>query len=92
MCYLYKVFIFLRLGYLEQHQNLEGRFTLSYQHNPHYAHGGLQIADYVAYAVFQVFENGKYQWYEMIKNKIGKIQDICNKKYFTRSNPLQLST
>lgn len=82
----------IRLNYLYQHQNLDGQFNLSYQHNPHYTHSGLQIADYVSYAVFQVFEHNKTQWYEIIQNKIGKIQDICNKKYFTRSNPLQLST
>ena len=82
----------IRLGYLNQHKNLDGQFTLSYQHNPHYTHSGLQIADYIAYAIFQVFENNKWQWYEIIKNKIGRIQDICNKKYFTQSNPLQLST
>jgi len=44
--------------------------------------------DYIAYAVFQVFENNNRKWYEIVKNKIGKIQDICNKKYFTQSNPL----
>ncbi|MEK7499468.1 MAG: DUF3800 domain-containing protein, partial [Patescibacteria group bacterium] len=82
----------IRLGYLNQHQNLNGKFSLSYKHNPHYTHGGLQIADYIAYAIFQVFENNRSQWYEIIKDKVGKIQDICNKKYFTRSNPLQLST
>jgi hypothetical protein len=30
--------------------------------------------------------------HKIIEKKIGKIQDICNKKYYTRSNPLQLST
>jgi hypothetical protein len=78
----------VRINYLEQHPNLTAEFNLSYFHNPHYTHGGLQVADYIAFAVFQVFEYGKNDWYELIKNKIGKIQDICNKKYFTRSNPL----
>lgn len=82
----------VRLEYLQQHPNLDGGFKLSYFHNPHYSHGGLQIADYIAYAVFQVFERNNYQWYGLIKDKIGKIHDICNKKYFTQSNPLQLST
>lgn len=82
----------IRLNYLNQHKNLDGQFNLSYQHNPHYTHSGLQIADYISYAVFQVFENQKIEWYQIIQNKIGKIQDICNKKYFTRSNPLKLST
>ncbi len=82
----------VRLDYLQSHSSLEANFTLAYKHNPHYTHGGLQIADYVAHAVFQVFENKNAKWYQIIQNKIGKIQDICNKKYFTKSNPLQLST
>ena len=82
----------VRLDYLEQHPNLAPNLTLKYFHNPHYSHGGLQIADYIAYAIFQVFERENIQWYEIVKNKIGRIQDICNKRYFTRSNPLQLSS
>lgn len=82
----------VRLDYLEQHPNLKANLKLSYHHNPHYSHGGLQIADYVAFAVFQVFERKNDVYYKMIKDKIGKIQDICNKKYFTQSNPLELST
>jgi len=78
----------VRLDYMQQHPKLHSTLDLRYYHNPHYSHGGLQIADYVSYAVFQVFEHGKREWYEVIKNKIGKIQDICNKKYFTRSNLL----
>jgi hypothetical protein len=78
----------IRLDYLAGHPNLESEFLINYQHNRHYTHGGLQVADYVAYAIFQVFEKGNREWYEIIKDKIGKIQDICNKKYFTRSNPL----
>lgn len=78
----------VRLNYLEQHPDLNANLKLSYHHNPHYTHGGLQIADYIAYAVFQVFENKKREWYELVKGKIGRIHDICNKKYFTRSNPL----
>lgn len=78
----------VRLNYLELHPKLKPNLKLSYFHNPHYSHGGLQVADYIAYAVFQVFENGKREWYEIVKNKIGRIQDICNKKYFIQSNPL----
>lgn len=78
----------IRLEYLSQHPNIESQISINYQHNPHYTHSGLQIADYIAYAIFQVFENNNRQWYEIIKNKVGKVQDICNKKYFTRSNPL----
>lgn len=82
----------VRLEYLQKHNNLKTQFIISYMHNPHYTHGGLQIADYISYAVFQVFENKNIKLYDMVKDKIGKIQDICNKKYFTQSNPLKLST
>jgi hypothetical protein len=78
----------IRLEYLQKHPTIQSSLALSYFHNPHYSHGGLQIADYIAYAVFQVFERDNRKWYELVKDKIGKIQDICNKKYFTRSNPL----
>ena len=78
----------VRLDYLLKHPNLEAKYSLAYFHNPHYTHGGLQIADYVSHAIFKVYEQNDRKYYELIKNKIGKIQDICNKKYFTRSNPL----
>lgn len=78
----------VRLGYVEKHPKITPNLQLSYYHNPHYTHGGLQVADYVSYAIFQVFENNKREYYEIIKSKIGRIQDICNKKYFTQSNPL----
>ncbi len=78
----------VRLDYLQSHPKLQTDLKLRYHHNPHYTHGGLQVADYVAYAVFQTVERGNRKWYEMIKEKIGKIHDICNKKYYTRSNPL----
>lgn len=78
----------VRLDYLEKHPDLMTNLKLSYHHNPHYSHGGLQVADYMAYAIFQVFENSNREWYELIKNSIGRIHDICNKKYFIQSNPL----
>lgn len=78
----------IRVEYMAQHSDLDGTFSLQYFHNPHYSHGGLQVADYVAFAIFKIFEHDNRQWYELIKNKIGKVHDICNKKYFTRSNPL----
>ncbi|TSC93979.1 MAG: hypothetical protein Athens101428_453 [Candidatus Berkelbacteria bacterium Athens1014_28] len=78
----------IRLGYLQLHPNFDAKYSLSYHHNPHYTHGALQIADYVSYSIFQVFENKNRKWYELIKGNIRTIQDICNKKYFTRSNPL----
>lgn len=76
----------LRIAYAKDHE-LEPKTTVSYHHNPHYTHSGLQIADYVAYAVFQAFEKGDRQWYEVIKNRVGYIQDIFNKKSYTRGNP-----
>lgn len=78
----------MRLEFMESHPALRDGVSLAYFHNPHYSHGGLQVADYIAHAVFQVFERGNRKWYEMIKGKMGQIADICNKKYFTRSNPL----
>ena len=78
----------IRLEYLEKHSSLEARYNLAYFHNPHYTHGGLQVSDYVAHAVFKIFEQGDRKYYDLVAGKIGKIQDICNKKYFTRSNPL----
>lgn len=78
----------IRLDYLKKHEKIDGGFELSYHHNPHYTHSGLQIADYIAYAIFQVYENNNTQYYDLIKRKIGKIHDICNKKYFTKSSPL----
>lgn len=78
----------VRLAYLEKHPSIEARYNLAYFHNPHYTHGGLQVADYIAHSVFKVFEQGDRTYYNVVAKKIGKIQDICNKKYFTRSNPL----
>jgi len=78
----------IRLEYLASHPNIKTSLSINYQHNHHYTHGGLQVADYIAHAIYQVIERNNRQWYEIIKDKIGKIQDICNKKYFTRSNPL----
>ncbi len=77
----------VRLEYLNNHPKLKA-LKLTYHHNPHYTHGGLQVADYVAYAVFQVFERQDKRWYRLIQDKIGRTHDICNKKYLTRSNPL----
>lgn len=77
----------LRIAYAKDHE-MEPKTTVSYHHNPHYTHGGLQIADYVAYAVFQVFEKDDWQWYEIIKDRISYIQDIFNKKSYSRGSPL----
>lgn len=78
----------VRLDYIQKHPKLDTDMRIAYNHNPHYSHGALQIADYVAYAVFQVYEFDDRKWYDMVKSKIGRVQDICNKKYYTRSNPL----
>lgn len=77
----------VRLNFVQEH-TLDPKTVVRYYHNPHYTHGGLQIADYIAYAVFQVFEYGRRQWYEIIKDRIGYVQDIFNKKSYSRSNPL----
>ncbi len=80
-----------RLEYIQNHPKLKSNVTLNYQHNPHYTHGGLQVADYVAYAIFQVCENHKRDYYEIIKDKIGAIHDICNRKFYVKgSNPRYL--
>lgn len=77
----------LRIDFAEKH-NISANTKLTYYHNPHYTHGGLQIADYVAFAIFQVFERNKREWYEIIKNRVGYTQDIFNKKSYSRGNPL----
>lgn len=83
----------VRLKFLKFNPKLnDHEITLTYQHNPHYTHAGLQVADYVAYAVFKAFEVGDLKYYNLIKGKIGKVTDLCNKKYYLRSNPFQLSS
>lgn len=77
----------LRLDFAAK-QKVDHKTQLTYHHNPHYTHGALQIADYVAHAVFKVFERDNREWYEMIKERVGYIQDIFNKKSYSRSNPL----
>jgi len=82
----------VRLNFIKNKNYIDDNFKLTYHHNPHYTHSGLQVDDYVSWAVFQVFERENIEYYDIIKDKIRSIKDICNKKYFTRSNPLQLST
>jgi hypothetical protein len=77
----------IRFNFANQH-NIEPKTHIVYHHNPHYTHGGLQVADYVAHAVFQVFERGNREWYDIIHDRVGYIQDIFNKKSYTRGNPL----
>src|SRR3989338_6591643 len=64
----------LRLDFAKK-QKIPYQSLLVYHHNPHYTHGGLQIADYLAYAIFQVFERKNRYWYEIIKERVGYIQD-----------------
>src|SRR3990167_9366535 len=66
----------IRLEYLAQHPNIESQISINYQHNPHYTHGGLQVADYIAYAVLKLFEKTNRRWYEIVGEKIGKIHNI----------------
>ena len=77
----------LRLDFAKK-QKIPYQSLLVYHHNPHYTHGGLQIADYLAYAIFQVFERKNRYWYEIIKERVGYIQDIFNKKSYSKDNPL----
>lgn len=81
----------VRQNFLNDHK-IEGEFKLNYYHNPHYRHSGLQIADYIAYATFQLYQNNNDQWHKIISKQITTVHDICNKKYLIRSNPPQLST
>jgi hypothetical protein len=55
---------------------------VNYLHNPHHTHGGLQVADYVAHAVFQHFENQKPDQLLLIKSKIVNLRvlNISSKK------------
>lgn len=77
----------LRFEYASEHA-ISANAHLIYHHNPHYTHGGLQVADYIAHAVFQVFERGNQRWWGIIQSKVGYVQDIFNKKSYSRSNPL----
>ncbi len=77
----------MRINFAQDH-TFDPKTVVRYYHNPHYTHGGLQLADYVAYAIFQVFEHKRRELYEIIKERIGYIQDIFNKKSYSRSNPL----
>ena len=45
----------LHIEYAQKYK-LQPDTKITYHHNPHYTHGGLQIADYIAHAIFQVFE------------------------------------
>ncbi|MEK7542057.1 MAG: DUF3800 domain-containing protein [Patescibacteria group bacterium] len=77
----------LRFDFAEQNRIIAPTHIV-YHHNPHYTHGGLQIADYVAHAVFEVFERDNRRWWEIIKDHVGYTQDIFNKKSYSRGNPL----
>ncbi len=77
----------LRLDFAEKNK-VAPAANIAYYHNPHYTHGGLQIADYVAHAAFQIFEKENRKWWEIIKNRVGYTQDIFNKKSYSRGNPL----
>lgn len=74
--------------YFAQTHKVKPDTKITYHHNPHYTHGGLQIADYIAYAIFQVVEKNNRQWWEMIEDRVAYIQDVFNKKSYSRGNPL----
>jgi hypothetical protein len=77
----------LRLEYFEEH-GIEVKTRFNFEHNPHYSHSALQIADYLAFSVFKVFENKERKYFELVKGQISFIQDIFNKKVYTKENPL----
>lgn len=77
----------LRLEFFEEH-GTEVKTKLSFEHNPHYSHSVLQVADYLGWAVFQVFENNERKYFDVIKDKVSFIHDIFNKKVYTKENPL----
>ena len=81
----------IREHFWAQHKKPPTGINLNYQHNPHYSHAGLQIADYVAYAIFKHFETGDSSNLKIIKKKIRHIYHFNTKEHFTRSNPLKLS-
>jgi len=77
----------LRLEFASTH-SVKLPAHVAYHHNPHYSHGGLQVADYVAHAVYQVFENGNRRWWEIIKPSVSTVHDIFNRTFYTKRNPL----
>ena len=77
----------LRLEYVEE-TGIDVLVKFNFEHNPHYSHSALQIADYVAWSVFRVFEDGERKYYEVLRDRISFIQDIFNKKVYTKENPL----
>ncbi|MBI4128248.1 MAG: DUF3800 domain-containing protein [Parcubacteria group bacterium] len=77
----------LRLDFAEKNKIVPAA-NVVYHHNPHYTHGGLQIADYIAHAIFQIYEKENRKWWEIIKTRVGYVQDIFNKKSYSRGNPL----
>jgi len=74
-----------------QHKKPPTGINLNYQHNPHYSHAGLQIADYIAFAIFKYYESGDSTYLRIIQAKIRHIYHFNNKEHFTRSRPLKLS-
>lgn len=81
----------IRETFWTQHKRPPTGIELVYQHNPHYSHAGLQIADYVAFAVFKYYESGNDEYLKIIKPRIRHLYHFNNKEHFTRSRPLKLS-
>lgn len=81
----------IRESYWSRYGHTPTGISVKYQHNPHYSHGGLQIADYVAYAVFQYYEKGNPEYLRIIQAKVRHIHHYNQKRHFTRSRPLELS-
>lgn len=77
----------LRLEFFEEH-GYDVVTKMNFEHNPHYSHSVLQIADYFAWIVFQMFEYNNKMYYELVKERLSFIHDIFNKKIYTKENPL----
>lgn len=81
----------IREYYWAKHKRPPEGINLRYQHNPHYSHAGLQIADYVAFATFRHFETNDSKYLASIQGNVRHIYHFNNKEHFTLSRPLKLS-
>ncbi len=54
----------------------------------------LQVADYILWVVFQVFEHKDFRYYDFLKEKFNSIHDIFDGKgekgtFYNKTNPLE---
>lgn len=58
-------------------------------------HPLLQVADYILWAVFQVYEHDVFRYFDFIKEKIKLVHDVFDPSnqfygaFYTEKNPLQ---